>query len=145
MIGGYFSPAATTAERERKQIAGAIGQIERYVGPMTKTAYDLPGTFEAPLFDVQRQMDCVDEAKNTTLYLRILREKGWINFHREGYRVNRGFFFNGWPHTSAMINNPSTGKDYVVDSWFHKNGEPVEIVPLKLWHAGWWPKTIIRD
>jgi hypothetical protein len=111
---------------------------------MTQTENDLPGTFEAPLFDVQRQMDCVDEAKNTTLYLRIMREKGWIKFHREGFRVNRGFFYNGWPHTAARVTTLRTKENFVIDSWFHKNGEPAEVVPLNRWHSGWRPDVIKR-
>ena len=86
-------------------------------------------------------MDCVDEATNTTVYLKLFRQRRFINFHKEGYCINRGFFFNGWPHTSAMVEDISTGEAFAVDSWFHKNGVQPEIVPAELWRSGWHPSN----
>ncbi|MBL4783784.1 MAG: hypothetical protein JKX92_16280 [Porticoccaceae bacterium] len=135
-----FLPKANNANTERQQIAEAIAKMEQYVGVKTNTTNDLPGTFDALFHDLIDQMDCVDEATNTTLYLKMFRQRGLINFHQEGSRINRGFFFNGWPHTSAVIKDISAGDLFAVDSWFHKNGVPPEIIPAKLWYSGWHPE-----
>lgn len=139
VINGLFLPKATSAEKERAQIALAIGQMEQFVGDKTLTKNDLPGTFEALFTNLDDQMDCVDEATNTTLYLQQFRQRGLMTFHLEKPRINRGFFFNGWPHTAAMIIDTKTKKKFAVDSWFHKNGVPAEIMPTNIWYSGWWP------
>jgi len=139
-LGALFTPPASNAAAERKQIALAIAQMERIVGEKTNTLDDLPGTFEAFFKDLNHQMDCVDEATNSTVYLRLFRERQWITFHQEKARINRGFFFNGWPHTAGMIEELSTGDRFAVDSWFHKNGIAPEIIPSKLWYSGWHPE-----
>ena len=139
VIEQLFLPEASSTELERKQISLAIAQMEAFIGDITQTKNDLPGTFEALFQDLSYQMDCVDEATNTTLYLRLFRNRGLIKQHKEDYRINRGFFFNGWPHTSAVIEETGTGKRFAVDSWFHKNGIEPEIIPTKLWYSGWHP------
>ena len=138
-IDALFSPPATNARQERQQIALAIAEMEILVGPMTDTQNDLPGTFEAFFISKRQQMDCVDEAKNSSTYLKIFRQRGLIRLHQIGHRINRGFFLNGWPHTSAAIQEINSKQGYAVDSWFHKNGEPPEIIPIKLWYSGWSP------
>jgi len=139
-IETLFIPLADNAEIERQQLARAIAQMEHMAGVKTGTQDDLPGTFEALFQNTSHQMDCVDEATNTTLYLKMFRQRGLMRFHREGPRINRGFFFNGWPHTSAVITNSHTGEKFAVDAWFHKNGVEPEIVPISLWYSGWHPK-----
>jgi hypothetical protein len=139
-LGTLFSPPANNAATEREQIALAIAQMERFVGSKTNTNDDLPGTFEALFQDLSHQMDCVDEATNTTVYLKLFRERQWITFHQEKARINRGFFFNGWPHTAGMIEELATEHRFAVDSWFHKNGVAPEIIPTKLWYSGWHPE-----
>ncbi|ATI02273.1 MULTISPECIES: hypothetical protein [Cycloclasticus] len=138
-IEQLFSPKAASAKIERQQLSLAIAQMETFIGGITHTQDDLPGTFAAFFQDRSHQMDCVDEATNTTLYLRLFRERGLMRFHKEGYRINRGFFLNGWPHTSAVIEQLDSGKRFAVDSWFHKNGIKPEIIPIDLWYSGWHP------
>ena len=117
----------------------AIAEMEKIVGTITQTENDLPGTFAALFKKLDDQMDCVDEATNTTSYIKLFRERGLIHFHQEEPRINRGFFFNGWPHTSAVIEEINTKKRFAVDSWFHKNGVRPEIIPVQLWYSGWHP------
>ena len=139
IIESLFLPKATTPKQERKQISLAIAQMETFIGDITQTKNDLPGTFAALFHNLVDQMDCVDEATNTTVYLKLFRQRGFINFHKEGHRINRGLFFNGWPHTSAVMTDTQTGAAFAVDSWFHKNGIGPEIIPTKLWYSGWHP------
>ena len=139
LINQAFMPLATTPSEERHRLSMAIAEMEKIVGTITQTENDLPGTFAALFKKLDDQMDCVDEATNTTSYIKLFRERGLIHFHQEEPRINRGFFFNGWPHTSAVIEEINTKKRFAVDSWFHKNGVRPEIIPVQLWYSGWHP------
>ena len=57
--------------------------------------------------------------------------------------MSRFFVYDGWPHTSAVIVETANGQAYAVDSWFHDNGQPAEVVPLEQWVAGWGPDEIL--
>lgn len=127
------------AAAERAAIARAIGLIERIVGPKTGSDSDAPGAVIVN-FRRQGQMDCIDEAFNTTTYLRFLAQDGLLRHHVVGLPVRRGSFIDRWPHNAATITE--TGGEqatYVVDSWFHGNGVPAEVAPLDDWMAGWSP------
>jgi hypothetical protein len=126
-----------TAENERKNIAQAIGLIERLVGEKTGTAGDRAGTFDNS--DYAGQMDCNDEAINTTSYIRLMQQQGLIKLHAIEDLRTRNFFFTGWPHTTAVIHETASGKRFAVDSWFYDNGETASIVPFEVWKADYVP------
>ncbi len=143
-IRQIFAVPARTAAQERDMIKTAIGRFEQFVGPKTGTGHDKAGA-QIINFSTRGQMDCIDEAFNTTTYLYILRKAGLIRLHILGKPLRRGNFFDRWPHNSAtiyeigqdrVINGPG---HYVVDSWFHANGEEPEIVPASQWSQGWSP------
>tara|TARA_B100001939_G_scaffold317864_1_gene304839 strand:- start:887 stop:1585 length:699 start_codon:yes stop_codon:yes gene_type:complete len=143
-VKGAFSPAAQSPAEERQQIKQAIALMEKLVGPKSGTAKD-EGRARLLNLAPRGQMDCVDEAFNTSTYLYLMRQAGLIRWHRLGKPVSRGNFLDGWPHNSATIQELDAqghvrdGGHYVVDSWFHKNGAPPEIVPVPLWLDGWSP------
>ena len=145
-IAAVFDPPAPTAEAERGLIQQAIALFEQYVGPKTQTAQDKAG---AMLFNFapQNQMDCIDEAFNTSTYLHLLRKAGLVRLHALGAPLHRGNYLNRWPHNTATIHvigpdREINGKGhFVVDSWFHKNGDMPEIVPAAQWSGGWSPET----
>lgn len=132
-----FNSKATSAEEERLQIAKAIGEFERIVGSKNGTAADLAGTF----FDgkLAGQLDCNDEATNTTTYMRLLKSNGFMQFHEIEDTRTRNFFFTGWPHTTAVIRDIKSGERYAVDSWFYDNGKPATIVAFAKWKANYKP------
>jgi len=132
MAGHLASPGS-----ERQAISRTIGLFERLVGPMTGTGGDLPGTFSG--IGRPGQMDCIDESSNTTTYLQILQQAGLLRWHTVSSRATRGWFLWGWPHTTAVIRDTTSGRRYAVDSWFGPNGAPAYIVPLGRWQAGWRP------
>ncbi|NWG46845.1 MAG: hypothetical protein HXY25_09905 [Alphaproteobacteria bacterium] len=136
-LAGLFAPSAPDAAAERAQIARAIAQMERFVGPKAGTEHDRAGA--APLGGADQQ-DCIDEAVNTTTYLRLFAGEGWLVHHTVELPAHRGLDIGQWPHNTALIREagPDGGR-YVVDSWFHANGELPEIVPLALWAEGWRP------
>lgn len=43
-------------------------------------------------------------------------------------------------HNTIIIETQSQ-KRYAVDSWFHNNGQPAEIITLEKWKKGWKPKV----
>jgi hypothetical protein len=126
------------AAQERVLIAQAIGVMESVVGTLTDTATDLAGTFGNA--DYPGQMDCNDEAINTTTYMRLMRNYGLIRFHEIEDMRTRNFFFNGWPHSTAVIRETASGARFAVDSWFYDNGFPATIVPFSKWKSGYIPE-----
>ena len=86
------------------------------------------------------QLDCIDETSNTTTVLELLDRAGLLVWHEVRGPMSRFFVYDGWPHTTAVIVETATGEAYAVDSWFHDNGQPAEVVPLEQWVAGWGPE-----
>jgi hypothetical protein len=141
LVEDIYKPAPETAEAERDYIASAIGLMEKIVGVKTGTDTDRAGTFGNA--HIPGQLDCNDESANTTTYMKLMRQAGLIRFHEIMDTKTRNFFFNGWPHTTAVIrekrSDRSAGARYAVDSWFYDNGVPPVIIPLTDWQSGWKP------
>ena len=135
-IAAVFPAPARSAEEERTRIAQAIARFETIVGAITDTADDRAENQSGANW--WSQMDCIDESTNSTTYLRLLAQADLLAWHRVEARVTRGYFLFGWPHTTAVLSEPS-GARWTVDSWFHENGRLPEIVPLELWKTGWRP------
>ncbi|MFW6235885.1 MAG: hypothetical protein ACOC24_03785 [Desulfovibrionales bacterium] len=135
-VDALFLPPSRTPEEERRQVAGAVGLMESLVGPKAGTDRDVAKNgwdeFQSP------QLDCVAEAANTTVYLTLLQTRGHLRHHRVAYPARRGFLIF-FPHNTAVLLEPQTGRAWAVDSWFHDNGHPPEIVLLTEWKAGFRP------
>lgn len=148
-VRDLFNPAPENAEAERERLKDVIALIEQFVGPRTDTDQDRAG---ATILTTKTggQMDCIDEAYNTTTYLYLLRREGLIKFHKVGRPLRRGYFYNGWPHNTATVHELALPEKvegpghYVVDSWFHKNGVAPEIITAELWKTGWKPEKVIE-
>lgn len=136
-VAAIFSKSGSpvNAEQERGLIASAIGVFEKIIGAKTGTSADLAGTFHS----IQGQLDCNDEAINSTTYMRLMRQNGLIQLHEIEDMRTRNFFFSGWPHSTAVIHEITNGDRYAVDSWFYDNGFPATIVPFSLWKSGYIP------
>lgn len=133
-----FTPMPQTAEAERAAIAQAIGMLEDIVGTKIGTAADRAGTFNNR--DYPHQQDCNDEAINSTTYMRLMQQAGLIHFHRILDTRTRKFFFTGWPHSAAVIEDNGSKAEFAVDSWFYDNGYPATIVPIAQWKDGYIPQ-----
>ena len=140
VIANIFANAVvvSNAEQERNMISEAIGVFETFIGEKTGTATDLAGTFGNS--DYPGQLDCNDEAINSTTYMRLMRQNGLIKLHEVEDMRTRNFFFTGWPHSTAMIHETATGERYAVDSWFYDNGLPATIIPFAEWKSGYVPE-----
>ncbi len=127
----------SSPQQERENIKLAIAKLEKMVGRLTNTFNDKAENITDE--EYYHYMDCIDESTNTTLYLMMIQNDGLLRWHTYQDRGNRGYFFNGWPHTTAVIKETRTGKKYAVDSWFRDNGQPPYIIPYDEWENGWRP------
>jgi hypothetical protein len=141
-IGSVFNTPPASAAKDRELLSIAIVQIEVTVGAKNNTHSDVGGTFNIYLNLSQgksEQMDCTDESANKLLYLRVLQQEQKLYWHDIYGLSNRGGLRAGYPHTAVLIIDKKTEQKYIIDSWFHGNGEPAEVVPYKLWKKGWKP------
>tara|TARA_R110002050_G_scaffold57423_3_gene129089 strand:- start:226366 stop:227019 length:654 start_codon:yes stop_codon:yes gene_type:complete len=132
-----FSPPASTAQQEREQIKLAIALFETMTGKQAGTDKDRAENDTTN--GLSGQLDCIDEATNTTVYLRMLAESDLLVFHQQGSRISRGGLFS--PHNTATITDTKSNTRYAVDAWFNHNGAPPAIIPLALWKSGWKPEA----
>ena len=132
-FGQVIRKAGPGAASERRGLAMVIALIERKVGPVAGTSGDL-GQLHQELAGRRGQQDCVDEATNTTSYLVMLEQAGFLAHHRVKQPVGRGFFLDGrWQHFAALVEEKGTGQSYVIDSWPRDNGKLPVVLPLKTW------------
>jgi hypothetical protein len=139
VIRGIFVSPAHDPAAERDQIARAVAALETIVGELAGTGSDRGLNF--PGLGLPAQMDCVDEATNTSAYLLMLQNDGLLRWHRAGPRVSRGILQLKAPHFTATVVEQRTGTAFAVDSWFEDNGHPPHIVPLDDWLRGWSPNV----
>lgn len=138
-LRALFEPPAPSAEEERKRVARAVALLEQAAGRRLGTDADLPGT---PRGRDPSQLDCVDESINTSTFLHLLDSQGWLHWHRVDDPAERFRFLHfGRHYTAVLIEAGPEGNNrkYAVDSWFHANGVPAEVVDLPTWRAGWDP------
>ncbi len=72
----------------------------------------------------------------------ILKDHNLLNFHDVSAPDTRVPLLHGgkWPHRTAVVTEKSGEKQYAIDSWFHDNGFPAEVVSLTDWKKGWKPQ-----
>ena len=136
-VRDIFNPPATSAEKEREQIRDSIALLETIIGEMAGTSDDRAENFTGQ--NEEGQMDCVDEATNSSSYLTMMQADNLLKWHSVDYRISRGIGSLQAPHFTAVIREKQSGKYFAVDSWFLDNGEPPYIVPLHIWKKGWRP------
>lgn len=134
-IASPLKRGASNPAKEREALSHAVQTFERIVGRHVGTGNDLAGTQIGQAAD--DQMDCIDEATNTTSLLTVLEARGALKQHRVDEPAARGFFLDGrYPHATAVITETAGGAHWAVDSWPRANGEPPVIQPLSVWYAG---------
>ena len=104
------------------------------MAPTVGSAGDKGGfTFDS---GVPGQMDCIDEATNTTSLLLVAQRHGYLKYHDVRSPVARGFFLDGrYPHATAVVAEKKGGRTFAVDSWTHDNGVLPDVMPLDRWFA----------
>jgi len=115
-----FFKDVKTAEDERTAIAGAIAHLETIIGKVTKTNEDKKsfGMFTAGLYG---QLDCVDEALNSTTYLLLLESLNLLKYHIVSHPDWKVGFFR-WNHYAATFIEKETKVRWALDSGVENNG-----------------------
>ena len=83
-VRALFDPPPKDAAAERHQIALATGQLEIFTGRQAGTLDDAPGM--GVHWNRDGQLDCIDEATNSTAYMRMMAADGLIRFTTLAYR-----------------------------------------------------------
>ncbi|MGI9310651.1 MAG: hypothetical protein ACR2P7_03840, partial [bacterium] len=122
-VADWFATPAPTPADERVQIKHAIGWMEVVVGNHAPThkdlAYDLPPNGDvAELFP--GQLDCIDEAVNTTSYLRLFESLALLRHHSVMEPAYRRALFD--QHWAGQMRELGSGRSFVIDTWFQPNG-----------------------
>lgn len=137
-VGRIAAPLASPpkdAAAERAALSQSVQIFERIIGARLGTAADLGG-FERVGGGDPTQMDCVDEATNTTSVMLLLASQGRLRHHRVLHPVARGILIDGrYPHATAVIGESRGSALWAIDSWPRKNGEPPVVQRLDLWLA----------
>jgi len=114
-------PRADTPAEERRAIAYAIAWMERRVAPTVgtasdRTSIDLRGSGDST------QLDCVDEATNTTSYLLVLDRHGLLKHHAVERPLAKDSLTR-WTHWAAVIREKESSARFAIDSGTGPNGE----------------------
>jgi hypothetical protein len=127
---GYLATPAPDPPSERLRLSHAVGLLEVLVGGHTPTYRDQPGN---PI-DARGpgQLDCIDESRNSTTYLRLFENLGWLRWHRVVERAYRAPLLLD-QHWSAQIEELASGKRWVIDSWPRGHGEPALVQLSSHW------------
>jgi hypothetical protein len=131
-ISAPLAKAAANPAAERAALSHSVQLFETVVGRRVGTSGDRP-RMQFGRGD-RTQMDCIDEATNTTSLLRILAARGNLKHHRVLQPTARGFFLDGrYPHATAVLAEAGSGAKWAVDSWPRANGEAPVIQSLREW------------
>jgi hypothetical protein len=91
-------------------------------------------------FGVEGRTDCVDNATNTTTYLSVLHDLGYLSgWQIDSPRVRRRFDITR-VHWTATVVDRTNGARWTVDSWYRPNGHLPFVMDYAAWHnenLGW--------
>ncbi|MCB8821658.1 hypothetical protein [Microvirga rosea] len=125
--------AKASPDTERR----ALGEVIRlYTSYLTSRIGSPPDVPKSPPSEagISGQMDCVDETANTTSLLLVLESYGLLAYHEVERPQSRGIFLDGrYPHTTAVIAEKQSHREWAVDPWAKAPGEKPDILPLAQW------------
>ncbi|HEY6897169.1 MAG TPA: hypothetical protein VI279_07895 [Rhodocyclaceae bacterium] len=125
---------ANNAEHERFMIGVVVGRLYAWAGEQTPIWADKGGNMADQ--GVPGSMDCIDHSTTTERLLRMLERRSLFQFHRVVGPVRRDRFLVIEHHAVEIAELGEDGEHFVVDSWFHDNGKPAEVMALNDWING---------
>jgi hypothetical protein len=132
-LANIMAQGKASPDQERQQLKAAVMWFEKRTGPIAGSENDVGGLDMANA-RVRGQMDCIDEATNTTSLMLVMEQWGLFQHHTVGRPVARGFLLDGrYPHATATLIEQNSGNAYSIDPWPYGNGENVDIMPLSTW------------
>jgi len=128
IMSGASTPAA-----ERNAIGNAYAWFEKRVAREAGTAKAIART--TPGYSRDRgQFDCFDKTHNATELLALLTHYGLLRHHVIDVPRSRGLLVDlRQHHTTAVIREKKSGKQWSVDGWTRRNGERPDIFPIEYW------------
>ena len=129
--------AVDDAAKERDALGRAIGRMEQIAARQAGTSGDRAGS---EFFKVGgTQLDCYDEAINTSNFLGLLARDGLLQHHRVSQPIQRTWVGGDLIHATAVVTETGSGRDYVIDSSFFASGTAASVAPVAKWQEGWIP------
>lgn len=123
--------AATDAKTERDAVLQVLALMEKAYGEKFGIK-DRAGTSFTGSGNPE-QMDCVDEAWNSTVVLLWLQEKKLLKFHRVREPLAK-FGFDKWTHYAAIIEELETRVRFAIDTGVRDIGELGTIEDARDWY-----------
>ncbi len=128
--------AAADADAERAALQDIVLSYYQRAARATPIASDRGGNHEDAA-NIGR-MDCLDHSLNVLVLLQLLAGNGWLQHHRLLGQVHRApLLFDH--HAAVAVRDETSGRDWVIDSWFRDFGAPPVVVPLAIWKEGFSP------
>jgi hypothetical protein len=132
-VQATFDPPPEDAQSERKDVAEAVGLLERLVGHRTGTlVHQQDSRFNT---GDPTQLDCVDDSINTWTYLTMLTREGLLHYHKLAGLAHRGTLLTLDFSNTAVLAENGTGEKFAVDPWLGETGVPPPVFPLALWYS----------
>ncbi len=125
------------AETEREAIGKAVLNLHLIAAEQTPIYQDKGGNFKDGTYE--GKMDCIDHSETNTYFLNYLSKLDLIRFHRvlkPYYRAPRILDL----HYASRIEEISSSRQWVIDTWFYDFGHPPVIIDAKQWRKGWYPE-----
>jgi hypothetical protein len=123
----------TNAVEERSRLGPAIAAFYAVAARTTPIWKDRARNYPQDP-DESGKMDCIDHAHNTTAFLQIMQDQGFMTLHQVQPKVRRLRFID--EHWSASIVDKLSGASFAVDPWFFDFGQPAAVIPEATWRWG---------
>lgn len=128
IMAGASNPAA-----ERTGIGNAYAWFEKRVAKEAGTGKAVARTTPKYMRD-RGQFDCFDKTHNATELLALLAHYGLMRHHVIDVPRSRGLLIDfRQHHTTAVIREKASGRQFSVDGWTRANGEKPDIFPIEYW------------
>jgi hypothetical protein len=135
-VRAKFVPRASAPAVERRQIGAAVAAMEFLVGLRTGTSTHQRRAF---FNSDPTQLDCIDEAINTSTFMTLFAQDGLLVHHKVDAIVHQGTLLVFDLHNTAVVVETATGAAFAVDPNMVEATVPPPIVPLEAWRAKWPP------
>jgi hypothetical protein len=128
LVSGRASP-----EAERKAVQQAVVWFDRRVGPIIGTSKRVARA-DIRSFDAAHNFDCFDTTRNAASLLLVMQEWGLFRHHTVGDPRYRGNVLVGQlPHNTAVLNERTSRREWVVDMWPRGYAEPPDVMTVERW------------
>ena len=130
---GRMLAGASDAAAERSALAEAVARMYAIAASRTPIFRDRGENFDDDEVNDGR-MDCIDHSTNTSSFLHLIEERGWLRHHGVMQRLRRFLFLQ--EHWAGRIAERASGQQFTVDTWYFPPGQPAVVQPVAEWLQG---------